>query len=109
MSRMSTASGPLSRETATKDGNTARASALATPAGRPQRGATIRYRTMTEHTPAIASGASRLSGCRPNIFALSTWTHSAIGGLSIEMNPCGSNDTNRKLCHDASSDLTPAE
>ena len=64
---------------------------------------------MTEQTPASASGASRLKGWKPRISALMTWAHIAIGGLSIEMDPCASKETNRKLCHDASSDFTPAK
>ena len=57
----------------------------------------------------IASGSSRLSGEKPNTFALAACTHSASGGLSTVTRPPGSNETNRKLCHERSIDFTPAE
>ena len=57
----------------------------------------------------IASGSSRLSGEKPNSFALAACTHRASGGLSTVTRPPGSNETKRKLCHERSIDLTPAE
>ena len=67
------------------------------------------YSSATASTPAIASGSSRLSGEKPNSFALAACTHSASGGLSTVTSPPGSNDANRKLCSERSIDLTPAE
>ena len=57
----------------------------------------------------IASGSSRLSGEKPNSFALSACTHRPSGGLSTVTSPPGSKETNTKLCHERSIDLTPAE
>ena len=61
------------------------------------------------NTPAIASGSSRLSGEKPKTFALATCSHSPSGGLSTEISPPGSNDTNTKLCSERNIDFTPAE
>ena len=60
-------------------------------------------------TPAIASGSSRLSGEKPNTFALAACTHSPSGGLSTMISPPGSKETNTKLCSERNIDLTPAE
>jgi len=57
----------------------------------------------------IASGSSRLSGERPNSFALALCTHSASGGLSIVIIPPASKDAYRKLCSETSIDLAAAE
>ena len=62
ISRIRSASRPLSRETATNEGNTASASALMTPAAGPNLGVTTQYSAPTASTPMIASGSSRLSG-----------------------------------------------
>ena len=99
----------LSRETATNAGNTASVSALTVAASVPKRLRTIRYSAATAMTPAIACGSRRLSGVKPNSFALAVCSHSPSGGLSIEISPAGSAARNTKLCHDSSIDFTPAE
>ena len=109
MKRMSSASTLLSREIATKAGKVARVSALAVAASVPYRLRTITYKAATAATPASAWGRSRLSGEKPNAFALAACSHRPSGGLSIEMRPVGSADRNTKLCHDSSIDFTPAE
>ena len=108
-SRIRIGSTPLSRETATNDGNTASASAPANAATAPRRRASRKYSSATASTPAIASGSSRLRGEKPNSLALAACTHRASGGLSTVISPPGSNDTNMKLCHERSIDFTPAE
>jgi hypothetical protein len=99
----------VSRETATKDGKTASASADARPASLPKRGVTTRYRSATASTPQTASGMSRLSGEKPKIFALSACSHSPSGGLSTVIRPLGSAVMKKKSCQDCSIDLTAAE
>jgi hypothetical protein len=45
----------------------------------------------------------------PKSLALAVCSHSASGGLSTEISPPGSKDTNRKLCSERSIDWSPAE
>ena len=97
ISSSSSGSTPLSRETATNDGNTASASEAPRAVKPPTRRRSIAYMTSTATSPQIASGSSRLSGLKPNSFALSTCSHSPSGGLSTLIRPPWSKDTNRKL------------
>ena len=57
----------------------------------------------------IASGSSTPSGEKPNSLALVACTHRPSGGLSTMIRPPGSKETKKKLCHERSIDLTPAE
>ena len=109
ISRIISGSTPLSRDTATNDGNTASENALTNPATEPNRGATIRYSSATASTAQIPSGISRLSGVKPNSFALSACSHSPSGGLSTVISPLGSAATKKKLCHERNIDFTAAE
>ena len=109
ISKINSVSTLVVRETATNDGNTASASAPATAAQPPSRRASARYISSTASIPRIASGSSRLSGEKPNSFALAVCTHRPSGGLSTETRPPGSNDTKKKLCSERSIDLSPAE
>src|ERR1039457_3266160 len=109
INRISSGSTPLSRDTATNDGNTASENAPTNPATVQNRGATIRYSSATASTGQIPSGISRLSGAKPNSFALNPCSHSPNGGLSTVMKPLGSEETKKKCCHEPSIDLTAAE
>ena len=109
ISRISSGSTALSRETATNDGKTARAKADTSAAARPKRGAISQYRSATESTAQMPSGTIRLSGEKPKSLALSACSQSARGGLSTVMKPLGSDATKKKLCQEPSIDFTAAE
>ncbi len=109
ISRISSASTLFVREIATNDGNTASASAPATPAQRAEAPREHEVEQRDREHAEIASGSSRLSGVKPNSLALSACTHRPSGGLSTMISPPGSKETKKKLCHERSIDFTPAE
>ena len=69
----------------------------------------MRYISATASTAQMPSGIIRLSGPKPNTFALSAWSHSPSGGLSTVTRPCGPEATKKKFCQDRSIDFTAAE
>ncbi len=93
ISASSSGSTPLSREIATKEGNTASARAAPRAVQPPTRRRSITYMARIATSPQATSGSSRLSGLKPNTLALPTCSHSPSGGLSTLTRPPWSKDT----------------
>jgi hypothetical protein len=108
INKINNGSTPLSRDTATNDGNTANTNAATNPATTPNRGTTTRYNNHTAKTAQTPSGTNKLNGTKPNNRALNPCNHNPNGGLSTEINPLGSADTKKKLCHERNIERTAA-
>ncbi len=93
-------SGRLRRFTATFTGLSASTVPPSVAANVPNRRCSRHHSSATEPAPASAPGSNRPQLFRPSRRTLAASIHSEAGGLSMLMNPPGSSETKKKLCHD---------